>query len=159
MSNNEKEKSLNKVLSEQKTDIKNILGYGEKLRVFDGQDDDGNDKFIEYHFCPASISDLPDMIEAINDFGSITANNSFTKEGMAAACKVLQISLKKAHGEIPVETLMEQIGLGGLAKAIRIALSLNDFLSEMQAINGMFKEIPNIQNQLPTMKMETSKMN
>lgn len=130
------------ILNNQKSDISKILGYGEKLKVFNGKNKDGDDTVIVYHFCPVTLSDLPNMIEALNTFGSVSESKSFSDSlALESAAKIIQLSLKKAHGEISIQDILNQFSLSDLAKAIKISLSLNDFLSEMQTIKETFKSI------------------
>jgi hypothetical protein len=94
---------------------------------------------VEYHFCPVALADIPELVSAINVFGKVATDKTWTKDTLSQVAKIIQLSLKKAHGEVPIDTILQQFDFGSLAKSVRIAISLNDFLSEVQAIQEMFQ--------------------
>jgi len=137
MSNSEKTPAA--FIEDQEQKVKNILGYGQKLKVFIGKNEKNEDEFKEYHFCPVSLSDIPDLTKSLNEFGKTAKNKNWTKESLETVAKIIQLSLKRAHGEIQIDTLLNEFDFGSLAKAVRIAINVNDFLSEMQTIQQTFE--------------------
>jgi hypothetical protein len=140
------EKKLSDFIEEQEQQNKDILGYGKKLKVFIGKKkiddkDTDEDEYKEYHFCPVPLSDIPELTKSLDAFGRTANNKSWSQDALKSIAKIIQLSLKKAHGEIPIETILKEFDFGSLAKSVKIAINLNDFLSEMQAIQETFKNL------------------
>jgi hypothetical protein len=101
-----------------------------------------------YHMCPVSLKDLPKLQENLNAFFQQAQSNQgtgginsqlgvggeWTPEKISAGGKIISLSLSKMHPEITEDIAVEKFGLGGLAKAVKIAMDINNFLSEMGEI-------------------------
>ena len=123
-------------MTEKVTDInKQIMGYGEKLNILVGKDDAGKDLIMEYHFTPVPLKDIPALEVLLDGFFSTTeSDEGWTEESIMGCCELIHMSTKKMHPELTVETINEQFTLSGIAKAVKIVMDVNDFLSEMESL-------------------------
>ncbi|MHA2363872.1 MAG: hypothetical protein ACXAC7_07930 [Candidatus Hodarchaeales archaeon] len=137
--------------NEMEKDLSKILGYGVEIEVAVGKDGD-KVKIEKYHMCPVALRDIPALQKSLNVFmnasqsaepGKETWKESTVKE----AANVVVLSLKKMHPEVTVDDVLDKFGLGGLAKAVKVAMDVNNFLSEMGEIKKGMSEIN--QTQIP----------
>ncbi len=127
------EKATKEILKEELSDI---MGYGKIITIQVGMDKDKNVITETYHMCPVSLKDLPALQESLNAFLKATeaGKQSFNEETLAEAANVIVLSLKKMHPDFTKEDALEKFGLGGLAVAVKTAMDINNFLSEMGEI-------------------------
>lgn len=133
-----------------KQELHDLLGYGKKFSVVVGFDPETKkEKIEEFHMSPVSLKDLPELQESLNSFfnaTSGTSGNVWTDETIKQAGNVIVLSLKRMHPEITLDEVLEKFGLGGLAKAVKIAMDLNNFLSEMGEIK---KSVGTMETMMP----------
>lgn len=134
-------------------DIKNILGYGEKLSILvgkyskdEGLHKAGDDMIKEYHVCPVSISQLGELYEYLNIF--MANPNMESKETIEAAIKIIKLSLAKMHPDITEDEIVNNFGQVSIAKVVEIASEINDFLSLMRGTMNKFQEVAQKQKQI-----------
>jgi len=122
-------------------DINDILGYGKELKVLIGIKDDGITKDIRtLHFTPVSIEDIPHLMQKLNGFFNNTDFTKWTNENKEDAADIIFMSVKRMHPEITKEFVKIHFGLGIIAKAVKIVMDVNDFLSEVRAMNQTILE-------------------
>lgn len=130
-------------------DVKKILGYGEKIEVFVGVEEvrkensdevEKKEKFEIFHVCPTPLEYLGELGEAIEAFSS--QDNLYSPETKDSAIKIIQYSLIKAHGMLDAGELSKKFDLHSALKMTKIAISVNDFLAEMEEIKKMNQEEP-----------------
>ena len=118
-----------------KQELDDVLGYGKVITIQTGMKDD---KVVTetYHMCPVSLKDLPALQDSLNSFLKATeaGKQSFNEETLAEAANVIVLSLKRMHPDFTKEMALEKFGLGGLAIAVKTAMDINNFLSEMGEI-------------------------
>jgi hypothetical protein len=120
-----------------------ILGYGKKVQVMiPGEEKDGvvQEKTLELHFTPVSLKDMPELQKLLAEFMGSAETNEWNKEAIHSSARIIQLSLKKMHPKITEEEISDMFTLGGLARAVRIVMDVNDFLKEM----GEMKEMTTI---------------
>lgn len=126
---------MNNEIKDEIKEINDILGFGQELKVLVGVKEDGQKDIKSFHFTPVSLSEIPILMGKLDKF---FANTDFTKWNDADktnASEIVFTSLKRMHPEISIEYVKEHFGLGILARSIKIVLDVNDFLSEVQAMN------------------------
>lgn len=122
-------------LDNSQEQINKIMGYGQKLEVLIGKNSNGEDLLETYHFTPVSLEKIPDLSKKINLFLEKTQNGNFNDVGVLnTAAEIIKISLNKMHPNITIKEIKEKFSLGALAKAVKIIMDTNDFLTEMQAM-------------------------
>ncbi len=129
-------------------EVNEILGFGEELNVLIGVDKDTKEKNIKkYHFSPVSLKKIPALMNMLNVFFEASGNNNWNEDVIEKCSKILKLSLEKMHPDITLEEIKENFSLGALAKGISIVMDVNDFLSQMQAMNQRMGLSTAIQNQ------------
>lgn len=116
-------------------EINDILGYGQELRVLVGVKEDGQKDIKSFHFTPVSLAEIPILMGKLDKF---FVNTDFTKwndNDKNNAAEIVLTSLKRMHPDMTIEYVKEHFGLGIMARAIKIVMDVNDFLSEVQAMN------------------------
>ena len=68
-------------------------------------------------------------------FFDATQKKAWNKDSLDQAANVIVLSLKRMHPDIEKDEVLEKFSLGGLAKAVKIAMDINNFLSEMGEIS------------------------
>ena len=131
---------------ENEKQINDILGYGEKLKVLVGIDKDtGEDILKEYHFTPVALKKIPALMKMLNVFFKSSGKSDWNEETIEKSAKILKMSLEKMHPDIKSDEIINSFSLGSLAKGISIVMDVNDFLSQMQAMNQKMKNIAPMQ--------------
>ena len=124
--------------NEMEKDLSAILGYGKEIEVAIGRDgESGEIKIEKFHMCPVSLKDIPELQKSLNVFfnSSDTAGKEiWNKETVEEMANVVLLSLRKMHPKVTTDEILDKFGLGGLAKAVKTALDINNFLSEMGEI-------------------------
>ncbi len=122
-------------LNEEKKEVNDILGFGQELKVLVGVKENGEKDIQSFHFTPVSIAEIPFLMEKLNKFFSNTDFTKWNDEDKKNVAEIVFTSLKRMHKEITIEYVQEHFGLGIMARAIKIVMDVNDFLSEVQAMN------------------------
>ena len=106
-------------------ELNDILGYGKKFKIIVGVNSDNNEPLIkEYHMCPVSLKDLPELQKSLNTFFESAGKmgNTWNDESIRQAGNLIVLSLKKMHPKIDIDEVINVFGLGGLAKAVKIEI-------------------------------------
>ncbi len=145
-------------MSELKQDMHELVGGGQVLRfVVGSQKGEGGKReqiIEEYHFTPVALKDIPKLQDKLNGFFETSEKGAWNEEALKNAGELIVLSLKRMHDGITVEQVLEKFSLGGLAKAVRIAMDVNDFLSEMGEISKGLNIQTRIQNQVADLSQQ-----
>lgn len=127
-------------LDKQIEEINDILGYGRQLKVLIGIGEDGKQIVKTYHFTPVSLEEIPTSMKRLNDFFNNADMTKWTEKDSDNGAEIIMSSLKRMHPEITKDEIKKVFSLGIMAKAIRIVMDVNDFLSEVQEMNQMMSD-------------------
>lgn len=119
--------------------LKDLAGEGTILKLLTGSEK-GKVKYKEYHMTPVSLKDIPELFDLLRKFEEESNKGVWNKECIDVVVKIIMMSLKKAHPEIEESEIREVFGLGGMAKAIKAAMDMNDFLLIMRELKGTLSE-------------------
>ena len=120
---------------------KKILGYGEKLSILIGSEN-GKEVIVEYHFTPVPLKEIPELEKLLDGFFDATeSDEGWTEDSIKGCCELIRMSIKKMHPGVKIETIEEHFTLSGIAKAVKIVMDINDFLSEMEALKKQSAEV------------------
>lgn len=120
-------------------EINEILGYGQELKVLVGVKDGKKDIQL-FHFTPIPIAEIPVLMKKLDIFFQNSDFTKWTPENQKNAAEIVLASLKRMHPEMTIDYVNEHFSLGIMAKAIKIVMDVNDFLSEVQAMNQTVAE-------------------
>lgn len=120
---------------DEKQEIKDILGFGKEMSVLVGLTKDGKQDIKKFHFTPAPLEEIPNLMTKLNVFFEGADMTKWTPENTQNGAEILLISLKRMHPELTVDEIKKTFSLGVMAKAVRIVMDVNDFLSELQEMN------------------------
>ena len=116
------------------TQVDELLGYGKKLKVFIGVDKEGKEVVEEFHFCPVPLRLIPTLSAKLDEFLKAANKGSFNESSVKVAAEIIKLSIQKVHPDVSLERVLEVFTLGTLARGIKIVMDVNDFFTEMQAL-------------------------
>ena len=116
------------------TDIDVIIGEAKKIKV----------RGKIYHLSASPVSDLPKLINKIEEFERIDATTVTDEKALRIMAETIFLGLKEHQKEITVEEIQENFPLSAFPILINIMLDINDFLSNMGKMRQTTSNLKNL---------------
>lgn len=142
--------SEHKTFEDIQKEVGEIMGAGKVIPTLIGIEEDGETpKIKKYHITPVSLSKLGELGKLLDDFFESTNEEKNNSTGLgddfiAKGVAVVKMSLLKMHPNIEDKEIMENFGLEGIAKAIKIIMGVNEFTKEVGEMQAQMEKMTSL---------------
>ena len=114
-------------------DIKELQGYGEILKVFAGNDKNGDPIVREFHIAPVPMRQIPELVDKIEKFQTAVQKAAgdgqtlhLKEKDIMLGAETILLGLQRTAPDITADDIADTFTLGTVMKAVRLLIGVNN---------------------------------